>query len=57
MSGTKGFTALRVALLDGHIWIAISDDLFLAALTRFDHKLLRPVWSAAGLVAFHLTFI
>ena len=57
MAGTEGFAALRVGLLNPHGTVAISDDLFLAALTRFDHELLRPIGCAAGLVAFHLRLI
>jgi len=57
MSGTKGFTALRVALLDSHLGVAVANNLFRTVLTRLNNKLLRAVWCAAGLVALHLRFI
>ena len=43
MAGTEGFAALRVGFLNPHGTVAISDDLFLAALTRFEHELLKPI--------------
>ena len=57
MASTEGFAALRIGLLDPHGTVAISDDLFLAALTRFDHKLLRPIGCAPRFVALHFGFI
>ena len=57
MAGTEGFAALRIGLLDPHIWISVSDDLFCAALTRFDHELLWPLGCAPRLVTLHFGFI
>ena len=57
MASTEGFTAFRIGLLDPHGTVAISDDLFLAAITRFDHELLRPIGCAPRLVALHFGFI
>jgi len=57
MAGTEGFAALRVGFLNPHGTVAISDDLFLAALTRFDHELLWPLGCAPRFVALHFGFI
>ena len=57
MAGTEGFAALRVGLLDPHGTVAISDDLFLATLTRFDHELLRPIGCAPRFVTLHFGLV
>ena len=53
----KGLTPLGIRLLDRHIRITVSDDLFLAVFTSFHYELLGAVWSASRLVALHLGFI
>ena len=57
MAGTEGFAAFRIRLLDPHGTVAISDDLFLAAFTRFNHELLSTIRCAARFVALHFGFI
>lgn len=54
MSCPKGLTPLGIRLLDRHIRITVSDDLFLAVFTGFHYELLGAVWSASRLVALHL---
>ena len=57
MASTEGFAALRIRLLDPHGTVAISDDLFLAALTPFDHKLLWPLGCTPRFVTLHFGLV
>ena len=57
MSCSKRFTSFRVRLLNSHIGIPESDDLFFAVLTRFYNKLLAARLLTLRAVALHLGLV
>ena len=57
MSCPKRFTAFRVGLLDGHVGIAKSNDLFLAFIASLYNKLFTTRNLTFRLVAFHLGLV
>jgi len=57
MSCSKRFTTFRVRLLNSHISVPESDDLFFTFVTCFYNKLLASRNLTLGLVAFHLGLV
>ena len=57
MASTEGFAALRIGLFNPHGTVAISDDFFCAALTRFDHELFWPLGCAPRFVTLHFRLV
>ena len=57
MSGTEGFAATGLILLNRHIRITEADDLLLATLTSLHNKLFAAARSSLRLVAGHFGFI